>query len=186
MKLKRNTWLLILIALSLGSWTYLAEIRPKQQKVATLEQEQQLFQLQKADISRIEIERPDLALKFVKTSNDLQPWQMKYPQNSTASDGRISFLLDLLVNGKKEHSFMVNAAQLSQYGLDQPIAKVKVELKNGKVQQIILGQPGIQPETIYAQIFESGVDKERNEVILVSKNWQYAVEPELEAWQQSN
>jgi len=43
MKLKKTTWLLLLIAASLAGWVYFYEIKLEAEKVAINQQEQKLF-----------------------------------------------------------------------------------------------------------------------------------------------
>ena len=188
MKLQKNTWLLILLTTVLSAGVYWYEFRKDATEIASKTQQQQLFNLQEQDIQKIIIERPDITLEFVKLDNNTQSWQMKHPQSVTAEDGRISFLLDLFVNGKKERSFTVSQQQLSQYGLEQAIGKIIIETNNQKTQQIILGQPAIKPDTIYAQIITPQINNSNSprEIVIVSQNWQYAIEPELSQWINQN
>ncbi|MGV2830397.1 DUF4340 domain-containing protein [Myxosarcina sp. GI1(2024)] len=186
MKLNKTTWLSLLLAVVLGSGVYGYELikdRRKSSRTTTSQSQQPLFALQETDIHKIIIARPQQTLEIVKTEDKTNPWQLKQPQDVSANTGTVAFLLDLLASGKPQRTFIVPADERSQYGLDEPIATVTFVSSKGN-QQIILGQPSINEETIYAQIGSSSADESESEVALVTKNWQYAVEQDLEAWKQ--
>lgn len=187
MKLTKTTWLSLLLAAVLGGGVYGYELISTRQETSQVNtaQSQQLFQLPEADVQKIVIDKPQQKLELVRTQNKTNPWQLKQPQDAPANMGTVAFLLDLLVSGKPQRSFIVTADERSQYGLDEPIAKVTFVTRNGS-RQIILGQSGLDEETIYAQIKSRANERSETEVVIVSKNWQYAVERELEAWKQSN
>jgi hypothetical protein len=181
MKLQKNTLLLILLASILSVGVYFYEIRTELNKTEN-QQEQQLFTVQEKDIQKIIIHRRDRNLEFVRSPNNSESWQMKSPQDVPAEDGRMAFLLDLLVNGKKERSFTVPQQQLSQYGLEKPIGKITIETNNKQTQEIILGNPALEPTTIYAQIINPQGNNSEIEIVVVSQNWQYAIEPQVSEW----
>lgn len=182
MKLEKNTLLLILLAIFLSVGVYFYEIETNVNKTENQLQQQQLFTLQEKDLQKIIIDRSDLNLEFVRTQSNSQSWEMKSPQDAPAEDGRMSFLLDLLINGKKERSFTVSQQQLSQYGLEKAIGKITIETNNKQTQQIILGKPALEPNTIYAQIIDTQGNNSETEIVVVSQNWQYAIEPQLSEW----
>jgi hypothetical protein len=91
MKLKRNTWLLLLLAAILGGWVYFYEIRGKTEWTQIEAKQQQIFNFAEEAIAKIIIDRPNETLEFVKTDNSNRPWQMKQPENVPASDATVSF-----------------------------------------------------------------------------------------------
>ncbi|GAB4225821.1 MAG: hypothetical protein Kow0049_04080 [Stanieria sp.] len=184
MKLKGTTWLLMILAAILGSWVYFYEIRGEQQRTISATNQQQIFNFTEVEINRIIIQKPNQTLEFERTGKNEEPWQMKQPQNVTASDATIAFLLDLITNGKSDRSFTVPQSDLSQYGLDNPIAHIIIESNNQTNQEIFLGQPSLNKELIYAYIPTSESSTNVN-ILLVSRNWQYAVDRELSEWRQN-
>jgi hypothetical protein len=184
MKLKGTTWLLIILAAILGSWVYLYEIRGEQKRSISATNQQQIFNITEAEINKIIIQKPNQTLEFERTEKNEQPWQMTQPENVPASDASIAFLLDLITNGKSDRSFTVPQSNLSQYGLDNPIAHIIIESNNQTTQEIFLGQPSLNEELIYAYIPTSKSKTDVN-VLLLSKNWQYAIDRELSEWRQN-
>lgn len=184
MKLQKTTWILAIIALLLGSFVYFYEIqgKPKQEEIQA--NQKQIFDFQKEDIKELTIENNTEKLKFERTGNENKIWQMKQPEDVPASDAAVSFLLELLVEGKSDRTFTIPINQIKDYGLDKPLATVKVQLNNKTEHTIILGKPDFEDKFIYAQVDPPNQSKEELAIILVPKDFQYAVERELEEWKQ--
>jgi hypothetical protein len=95
------------------------------------------------------------------------------------------FLVDLLVRGEPDRSFTVPVSQLKEYGLDNPQTKITVELDNNQTHQIVLGRANINDKSLYAQTnLSQKTNNQETEILLVPKNWQYAVEREIEEWKE--
>lgn len=184
MKLKVTTWILIILATILGSWVYFYEIKGEEKRTISATTQQQIFALQEAEIQKIIIQKPEQILEFERTNKSEQPWQMKQPENVPASDATIAFLLDLIAKGKSDRNFLASPSQLSQYGLDKPIAHIIIQLKNQTNREIWLGKPSLNQESIYAYTRSS--DQNNLNVLIVSKNWQYAIDRNLSEWKQQS
>ena len=186
MKLKKSTWFLLILAFCLGSWVYFYEIKHTERIDRALEQQQQIFNFTEDEIKKITITQAENILTFERTENSDRPWQMKQPEDIPANEGTIAFLLDLMVKGKSDRSFTTPAADLTQYGLDESATKINIELKDEKSHEITLGNANFNDSSVYAQI-DSNINAEANSdsettVILVSKNWLYAVDRDLSEW----
>lgn len=184
MKLQQTTWILVSIALILGGFVYFSEIQGQANQEAIAAKEKQVLNIQEKNIKKITIEKKEQTIELEKTKNNLSPWQMKKPENTPASDASVSFLVDLLVKGKSDRAFTTSSNQLQEYGLDRPIARVKIELQDRKNHELILGKPNLNDKFIYAQVDPDKQKQQELEVILVPKNFQYAVERELSEWKQ--
>lgn len=185
MKLKRNTWLLLFVATILGGWVYFYEIRGQAERTQIEATQQQIFNFPEEAIAKIVIDRPNQTLEFVRTGNPNQLWQMKQPEDVPASDATVSFLVDLLVRGDRDRAFTVPVSQLDQYGLDNPQTKITVELNNNQTHQIVLGRSNINDKSLYAQTdLSQKTNNQETEILLVPKNWQYAVERNLQEWKE--
>ena len=189
MKIKKSTWLLIFLAISLGGFVYLYEIRGTEKRSQIQTKQQQIFDFTEEDIQKITITKSENVLEFVRTGNNDRSWQMKQPEDVPASDATISFLLDLVAKGKKVRSFAIPVSNLSQYGLDQSATKITIELKDRENQEIILGNANFSDRLVYARVnsstnVQTSTAKDTT-VILVSKNWHYAVERDLSEWKQT-
>lgn len=181
MKIQKSTLSLVLIAIILGGLVYLIEIRSKQQQQEITIQEQKLFNINIENIKKIIIQKSDTTLEFIANENS---WQMIQPEELMASDGVMAFLLDLIAEGKSDRIIKIAPNQLSQYGLESPIATITIELNNGQQQQILLGKETIDPKLIYAQVITNN-NQSTTEIVIVSKNWQYAIDRDLAEWKDS-
>ena len=189
MKLKKSTWLLIFLTLILGGWVYFYEIRGTEKRSQIQTKQQQIFNFPEEKIKKITITKSENVLEFVRTGNSDRPWQMKQPEDVPASDATISFLLDLVAKGKKVRSFAIPISNLSQYGLDQSATKITIELKDRESREIVLGNANFSDRLVYALVnsstnFQTPTAKNTT-VMLVSKNWYYAVERDLSEWKQT-
>ena len=179
--LQKSTWALLATALVLSGVVYVYEFESSREAVET--QQQQLFDFQEEDIQAITIQKPT-PIRFERSGKEPFPWQMQ-PQNVPANDAAVSFLLDLLVQGNSDRSFTISPNQKSEYGLEQPSARIQIELKNKEKHELILGNTNFDNQFIYAQVDPSSQNDQLT-VNLVSINFQYAVDRELEEWKQPN
>ena len=189
MKLRRSTCLLLFLAVSLGGWVYIYEIRRTEKLSEIKAQQQQIFNFTEDEIQKIIIAKSDRLLEFVRTGDSDRPWQMKQPEDVPASDASVAFLLDLIAKGKSDRSFTIPVSNLSKYGLDQSATKITIELKNQESYEIILGKTNFSDSLVYARVDFSdnsqAITPRETTVILVPKNWHYAVDRNLSEWKQT-
>ena len=185
MKLQRTTWILVALALVLGGSIYFYEIQVKPKQEAIQAKQKRIFDFEEKEIKRLTIEKEEQVLEFERTGDENNPWQMKQPEDVPASDASVSFLLDLLVEGKSDHSFTIPPNQSKEYGFDRPLATVKVQLENQETHKLILGKTDFNGQFLYAQADPLSATEQELEIMLVPKNFQYAVEREFEEWKQT-
>ncbi len=178
MKLQRSTWILVVSALILGGVVYVSEVQWTPKPAAEETKGKRMFDLAEEDIQGIIIQKDGETLEFVRTGKTEPIWQMKQPDNVPARDATVSFLLNLLVNGKKERSFTISPEEKYQYGLQNPLAKVIIKLEH-KTIDLVLGIPTLNNQFIYAFV---NPQKDTNEVSLVPIDLKYAIEKELSEW----
>lgn len=174
MKLQKSTWFLLAIALVLSGVVYVNEIEERSEAAA-----EELFDFEEEEVQGLVIEQPEQTLEFER--RDTNAWQMKQPQDVPASDASVSFLLNLLVQGESDRSFTIAPEERQEYGLDTPQAEIQVRLENEQ-HEIVLGNPSFDNRSVYAQIDPANQDEVT--VFLVPIDFQYAVERELNEWQQ--
>jgi hypothetical protein len=186
MKLQRTTWMLVCFALILGGGVYFWERQGSTQTQATQSQQPPLFDFTEDQIQSLTVTHEDRTLAFERTQQDTQPWHMKAPDNVSASEPAIAFLLNLLVEGKAERSFAIAADQLGDYGLDDPFATVTVTVDGIEAEQrLILGRPNFDEKYLYARKNPSQGASEDVEVFLVPIEFKYAVERDYDEWKQA-
>ncbi len=191
MKLQWTTWILVLLALSLGGFVYFSETKPARQQEAAKVKERKIFDFDKDQIESFTIKTPQQLLKFERlqqagTQASLSPWQMKFPVDAPASDPSVGFLLNLLVNAKSDRILTVAADEIQQYGLDQPQAIVEIKLKNQQTHQLILGKSNFNNTFLYAQADPPADKPQQRQLVLLTKDFQNAVQRPLSEWKSSS
>ena len=171
----------MITALVLSGWVVLYEL-PRSRQEAYNITEQKIFNIEENQLRKIIIHKGDLTLEFVATKDPNNPWSMSKPEKTLADDAVISFLTDLLVNGTSDRVIALENASLAEYGLDKPIATISFAATDGQTYKIVLGKSTIGDRFIYAQVFSN--TSINNNIVLISKNWQYAVDRELSEWKQ--
>ncbi|MEP0785499.1 DUF4340 domain-containing protein [Coleofasciculus sp. FACHB-129] len=188
MKLKRTTWILILLALSLGGFVYFYEIKGAPQREAAQAKQKEIFSFEKDQIQALTVKSQEQTLKFERVTQEavdktsISQWQMKSPSDVPASDPSVSYLLNLLVDGKSDRTLSIFPNQLQEYGLDKPQATVEVRLNNQQTHQIILGKPNFNSSFLYAQVDPPAQTPQQLEVLLVPIDFEYGVKRPLSEW----
>jgi len=181
MKLPKTTLILILLALGLGSFVYFHEIKGKNQQPEIKTQKQKIFAFNADDVQSLTIKVKETTLQLEKRNTSEKPqWEIKSPIPAPANDAIVSYLMDLLVKGKSERTVLISSAELSEFGLDKPVATIDVKLKNQQSHQLILGKGDFNNQFLYAQ-----ADGNKNmNLLLVSKDFVNAVNRDISEWKQ--
>lgn len=185
MKLQRTTLILLLLALGLGGFVYFYEIQGATQRQEAKAQKQKIFSFNEEQVQSFTVKNKNHTLKFeLSNQSGFPKWQMKQPSDTPASDASVSYLLNLLVSGKSDRTLSVPVAQLREYGLDRPGATVEVRL-NQKTHRLILGKPNFDRSFLYAQADPPTQATGQVDVLLVSTDFENAVNRSLPEWKQT-
>ena len=181
MKLPKTTLILIVLAIGLGSFVYFHEIKGKNQQTEIKTQKQKIFSFTPADVQSLTIKIKDTTLELEKRNTSEKPqWEIKSPISEPANDAIVSYLMDLLVEGKSERTLPILTNELSEFGLDKPVATIDIKLKNQQKHQLILGKGDFNNQFLYAQ-----ADANQNmNLLLVSKDFVNAVNRDISEWTQ--
>ncbi|BAZ41389.1 hypothetical protein NIES4101_73550 [Calothrix sp. NIES-4101] len=186
MKLQRTTLILLLLALGLGSVVYFLESQGLTQRQESQENKQQIFTFTADDVRSLNINQNNLNITIERSTSPNPPkWILKSPVSSPASDASVSFLMNLLVQGKVERVINAESNQLKEFGLDQPMATIAINLRNQQNYQLILGKSDFNDRFLYAQTKNSNQPDGKINVLLVSKDFSNAVNRQLSEWQQT-
>ena len=98
-----------------------------------------------------------------------------------ANEAYVVFLLDQMVKGKGDR---ITIDPRIDYGLNQPQATIDIKLNNGKTHQLILGKPNFNKSSLYALADPTAPANPSPQVILVSNNFENAVNRPLSEWKQ--
>ena len=181
MKLPKTTLILILLALGLGGFVYFHEIKGKNQQAEIKIQNQKIFAFTADDVQSLTIKIKETTLQLERRNTSEKPqWEIKSPISALANDAIVSYLMDLLVKGKSERTVLISSAELSEFGLDKPVATIDIKLKNQQSHQLILGKGDFNNQFLYAQ-----ADSNKNmNLLLVSKDFVNAVNRDISEWKQ--
>ncbi|MFH7028010.1 MAG: DUF4340 domain-containing protein [Heteroscytonema crispum UTEX LB 1556] len=185
MKLPRTTLILLLLALGLGGFVYFYEIKGEPQRQEINEKKQQIFSFTADDVQSLTVKTQQLTLNVERNDKSERPkWFLKSPTVEPANDPSVSYLMDLLVKGKSDRTLSIPANQLGEFGLSQPLATIDVKLKNQKTHQLILGKQNFNKRFLYAQADPPAKPNGNINVLLVSTDFENAVNRELSEWKQ--
>ncbi|MDZ8187410.1 MAG: DUF4340 domain-containing protein [Nostoc sp. ChiSLP02] len=186
MKLPRTTLILILLALGLGGFVYFYEIKGATQRQEIKEQKQQIFSFAEDDVQALTVKTKKLTLNLERSNQSNNPkWLIKSPISEPANDAIVSYLMDLLVKGKSDRTLSVAPNELGQFVLDKPQATINITLKNKQIHQIILGKHNFNGSFLYAQADPPTKPEGNVNVLLVSIDFENAVNRDLSEWKQA-
>ncbi|BAY94569.1 MULTISPECIES: DUF4340 domain-containing protein [unclassified Tolypothrix] len=186
MKFSRTTLILILLALGLGSFVYFYEIRGATQREEVKEKKQQIFTFTADDVQSLKIATAKLSLALERNPQDNPPkWLLKSPVSEPANDAIVSYLMDLLVKGKSDRSLSIPANQKGDFGLDNPQATINITLKNQQSHQLLLGTTNFNRRLLYVQADPSVKPDGNIDILLVSTDFENAVNRDLSEWKQT-
>ncbi|XLQ11997.1 MAG: DUF4340 domain-containing protein [cyanobacterium endosymbiont of Epithemia adnata isolate EadnSB Bon19] len=185
MKLQKKTWSLLIVAVFLCTAVYTYEIKFKQQSQIK-SNDNKLFNFTEEDIKTIIVQIKQDTLKFQRTEDNKGYWKMTEPKQGTANDATISFLINLLVTGESDRRFTISTNQQKDYGMNKPLAIIEVILNNGNKHQIVLGNSDFNDSFLYAKVDTNNQDTAELIISLVSKNYRYAIDREIEEWLEIN
>jgi hypothetical protein len=151
MLLQRKTLICLAIALMFGGLAFVLS-QPSINSATEATAWQPLFNFTETQIVGLTIFVQGHVLVFEQEILLSSQWQMLEPQRAAASSGVVRFLTNLLVNPQGHKSFPVTAAQLADYGLDQPSAAVTVRLADNTTHQLTLGVSNYDKTKVYAQV----------------------------------
>jgi hypothetical protein len=185
MKLQRTTLILILLALGLGGFVYFYEIKGAPQREEIKQKQQQIFTFQEDDVQSLTVKTQNLTLNLERNQkSDESKWLIKSPEVGPASNAIVGYLMNLLVEGNSDRLISIPTNQLAEFGLEQPQATINIQLKNQKTHQLILGKPDFNRRFMYAQA-DPAIKPDGNvNVLLVSTDFENAVNRELAEWKQ--
>jgi len=197
MKIQRTPIILFAIAVLLGSTVLLYETQRGAKQEEALSSAQKLFPFQESDVQAFTLTTPLYTRSFAKVSATQktpspslnaspvpQLWQMTAPKKTTASEGSVAFLLNLIGTGTSEKTLTIPTVRLSEFGLDKPQATIDITLQNQTKHRLVLGNPDFNRSFLYAQIDPPKSSTPEQTIHLVSLDFENAVNRPIEEWQQ--
>jgi hypothetical protein len=184
--MKRTTLILIILALGLGGFVYFHEIKEATQQEEVKEDKQPIFTFAADDVQSLVVNTKDITLNLERSDqSESQKWFIKSPISEPANDAIVSYLLDLLVKGKREKALLVSPNELNEFGLNESPKSIDIKLKNQQTHRLILGKPNFNNSFLYAQADPSNQINDNIKVLLVSTDFLNAVNRDLSEWKEA-
>ncbi|MDA0864882.1 MAG: DUF4340 domain-containing protein [Cyanobacteria bacterium] len=187
MALKKNTVVLVAIALLLGGAVLIMESQRGQGPTATETEGEAgpIFDFLETDVTGLHIETQTQEVTFER--DDLGFWQMTAPEAAPAEEAAIAFLLSRLNTDGRLRTITVDASAQADFGLDVPLATVDITLADGTTHLFVLGDPDFSGSAYYALVDPASIplpdDAGEVAALVVSEDLLNAVERPLEEWQ---
>ena len=137
----------ILLAL-VGGFYYVYDVRlaPEREKAET--RKGRVFTAETADVTTLELKRPDGAVKAVREG---EGWQLVTPVKARGDRGPLEETITTVVTAKMDREIEAAPKSLGDFGLDQPAAEVDLTLKDGKHLVLLLGAKSPTGVWVYAK-----------------------------------
>ncbi|MGJ3253358.1 MAG: DUF4340 domain-containing protein [Elainellaceae cyanobacterium] len=182
MKVKATTIFLITIAAVLGIVVY-AELQGTGNPNGSDGEAQPIFAFEEDDVDSLAVTTGSDTVAFER--DDAGDWQMIEPEQSPASEASVAYLLNLLATGESDRTLTVSPDELENYGLEQPVATIQVELDNETDHQLLLGDLDFSGSFLYAQADPSSEPADDEvDILLVSTDFENAVNRPIDDWKE--
>ena len=192
MKLQKNTFVLIAVALSMIGFVSVYEMQVSPKQEAAKEEKQKIFTFKSDRIQFFTIKTPENIFTFERVyavKGGKSSWEMKVPAQAHANQASVDFLLDRLGTGKSDRTINITPSQLAEFGLDKPQATVTVKLDNQETHRLVLGKTDFSGRFLYARANPGEAPPQNSAenlpVLLVPFDFKNAVQRPLSEWKKA-
>ena len=144
----QTTAVLAAILIVLGAFYYVYEVRLGPEREKTEGRKGRVFTAEPADVTEVEIKRPD---STVKLKRETDGWQIVAPVNARGDRGAVDETVSSIVTARMDREIEADPKSLGDYGLDRPAAEVTARLKDGKQIGLTLGAKSPTGVWVYAR-----------------------------------
>jgi hypothetical protein len=143
---QRKSLLMLVVLLVLGGYIYLVEV-PREKKEA---EAKKLVTLDKDAVVEISLTYPERAVTLKKT--EAGKWRITQPVEADADESTVNNLITAVVDAEVKRTLDEVPQDLSVYGLNAPVVKLGLGLKDGKsLPPVLLGKDTPVGFSVYAQ-----------------------------------
>lgn len=141
-----KAFLMIVILLVLGAYVYFVEL-PRDQEEAT---KKKLFLFDKAAVTGVQLTYPDRGVHLKK--DDAGKWRITQPIDTEADESTVTNLVNAIADAEISRILDEPVQDLALYGLNAPLVKLQVTLKDGKtLPQVSIGKDTPVGYSVYLQ-----------------------------------
>lgn len=144
----QTTAVLAAILIALGAFYYVYEVRLGPEREKTEGRKGRVFTVEPADVTEVEIKRPDSVVKLKREGDG---WQILEPVKARGDRGPIDETVTSVVTARMDREIESAPTALGDFGLDKPAAEVTLRLKDGKQLGLVLGAKSPTGVWVYAR-----------------------------------
>ena len=144
----QTTAVLAAILIALGAFYYIYEVRLGPEREKTEGRKGRVFTAEPADVTEVEIRRPDSVVKLKREGDG---WQILEPVKARGDRGPIDETVTSVVTTRMDREIESAPTALGDFGLDKPAAEVTLRLKDGKQLGLVLGAKSPTGVWVYAR-----------------------------------
>ena len=144
----QTTAVLAAILIALGAFYYVYEVRLGPEREKTEGRKGRVFTAEPADVTEVEIKRPDSVVKLKREGDG---WQILEPVKARGDRGPIDETVTSVVTARMDREIESAPTALGDFGLDKPAAEVTLRLKDGKQLGLVLGAKSPTGVWVYAR-----------------------------------
>jgi Domain of unknown function (DUF4340) len=146
--MKRNTLILLLVAIVGGGAVYYLEVKPGKPRDEVPETSKPAFNFKREEINAITLTRgSEKPVNFEMQNNK---WFVRQPIEAPADESAMNGIIGDLVSARVDRDFPGD--DLKAYGLAEPAVKLEIKLKNGQTHRLDLGSKDPLGSFAYAKI----------------------------------
>lgn len=146
--MKRNTLIVLLIALALGAYVYFYEMKHGKARDEE-ETSKPAFTFKTEDVTAVSLTSQQ---QTVALENNGKEWTITQPIKTDAEQASVESLVSSISSATIDRTLVMNPGLQSGSGLAQPSVIVEVKLKNGTAHKITLGRKDPTDASVYAQV----------------------------------
>ena len=144
----QTTAVLAAILIALGAFYYVYEVRLGPEREKTEGRKGRVFTAEPADVTEVEIKRPDSVVKLKREGDG---WQILEPVKARGDRGPIDETVTSVITARMDREIESAPTALGDFGLDKPAAEVTLRLKDGKQLGLVLGAKNPTGVWVYAR-----------------------------------
>jgi len=147
--MKRNTLILLLLAVIGGVAVYFLEIKPGKPRDTKPDESKPAFAFKGEDISSISINRAGQTVVLEKRDGT---WSITQPVTAQANQSAVDSLVSSLTSARIERNISATADETKSFGLEEPAVTVEIGLASGETQTLKLGNKDFSGLSVYAKV----------------------------------
>lgn len=173
----RNTLILVVLALGLGSFVYLTELRDPEGREEAERAAKRLVQIDEESVSEIRLALSGGGSALLKREGEeADGWRLHEPVEYAGDETGVGAVLVALADLESQSDFEASEEELDHYGLGAEAARVEATSDSGERFALRLGEDTPLGGNAYALL-----ESEPNQVHAVPAHRRRALQPELSA-----